>query len=217
MSIVKKGSNILVIEDNQGDFAMVEEFLLEQVESVTIVHTESFKKSKEILSRDKDQFDIVLLDLSLPDKAGLPLITEIIEMCPRIPVIVLTGYADFDFGVKSLSLGISDYILKDELTSISLYKSIVYSSERKKAISSLENYIKAIEAQNEKLREISWVQSHVVRAPLARMMGLIDLLKNTKTDDEEKQMMMEYLLLSANELDKVIMNITDLSGITEIE
>jgi signal transduction histidine kinase len=66
------------------------------------------------------------------------LIQEIVEISLNAPVIVLTGYTDFEFGVKSLSSGASDYILKDELTSLSLYKSIVYSMERKRIISDLE-------------------------------------------------------------------------------
>ena len=71
------------------------------------------------------------------------------------------------------------------------------------------NYIKAIEEQNENLREISWLQSHVVRAPLARIMGLINLIKDPKQDIAEKRETLGYLLLSANELDEVIKTITE--------
>jgi len=125
---------ILVIEDNPGDFALVEEFLLEQIEAPAISHAINYREAREILTDEKKSFDIVLLDLSLPDKTGIPLIKEIVEISPNAPVIVLTGYSDLTFGVKSLSLGISDYILKDELTALSLYKSIVYSTERKRII-----------------------------------------------------------------------------------
>ena len=134
----KKVYDILVIEDNPGDFVLVEEFLLEQIETVTITHAKNYRESKDILSVKCDDFDIVLLDISLPDKTGVPLIQEIIEMCRFTPVIVLTGYEDFEFGVNSLVLGVSDYILKDELTALSLYKSIVYNTERKRIISALE-------------------------------------------------------------------------------
>ncbi len=71
------------------------------------------------------------------------------------------------------------------------------------------NYIKAIEEQNENLREISWLQSHVVRAPLARIMGLINLIKDPNQEAAEKRKTLEYLLLSANELDEVIKTITE--------
>jgi len=74
------------------------------------------------------------------------------------------------------------------------------------------NYIKAIEDQNKKFREVSWMQSHVIRAPLVRMMGLIDLIRSSTDDSSEKELMMEYLLSSANELDEVIRDITDISS-----
>ncbi len=70
------------------------------------------------------------------------------------------------------------------------------------------NYIAAIEAQNEKLKEISWMQSHIVRAPLARIMALVALIDITDDLPEETKKMMGYLLQSACELDKVIGDIT---------
>ena len=332
----KKDYQILVIEDNPGDFALVEEFLLSELESPVIFNATDCRRAGEFLSDNKYQFDIILLDLSLPDKNGEPLILEIIENCRDAPVIVLTGYADFKFGIKSLALGVSDYILKDELTSLTLHKSILYSSERKKIVSALAesekkyselfhlsplpmyvfdidnlsfldvneacirhygytreeflemdlksirppeevpalekgllagspdprnnrpdiykhrkkngeviqvdiqsnfiefrgknakvtiatdvterlNYIKAIEAQNEKMREISWIQSHVVRAPLARIMGLIPLVKDLNEDNDQREKMFEYLILSVNELDEMIKSITDKTRITDYQ
>ncbi len=77
------------------------------------------------------------------------------------------------------------------------------------------NYIRAIEAQNEKLKEISWIQSHIVRAPLARIMGLIPLISDAE-NKEEHEKMLQSILLSANELDVIIGNITDKTKITDI-
>lgn len=72
------------------------------------------------------------------------------------------------------------------------------------------NYITAIETQNQKLREISWIQSHMVRSPLARIMGLIQLINDLK-NSEETGTILEYILLSANELDNAIKEISDKS------
>jgi len=134
----KGNHNILIIEDNPGDFALVEEFLFEQIESPHITHVLNFNEAKATLATATSPFDIILLDLSLPDKTGMPLIREMMEIGANAAVIVLTGYSDLSFGLKSLSLGVSDYILKDELTSLSLYKSIVYSTERKRIALALE-------------------------------------------------------------------------------
>jgi PAS domain S-box-containing protein len=331
MKKAKTEFSILIIEDNAGDFALVEEFLLEQIETVTLVQAKSCKEARELLIGGDGIFDVVLLDLSLPDKTGIPLIREIVDLCSGMPVIVLTGYTDLTFGVNSLALGISDYILKEELNSMFLYKSILYSIERKKSVAALSesekqyselfhmspqpmyvidpgtlhfldvndaavkfygyshheflqmtikdvspayetqrigeifasayldncaaytgsfcqrkrngklrkvdiqssvidykgkkavlalsiditerlNYIKAIELQNKKLREISWIQSHVVRAPLARIMGLVTLFKDVDSC-QEKEEMLAFLIQSANELDKAIKDITDMTRV----
>jgi signal transduction histidine kinase len=134
----KSDHTILVVEDNPGDFALVEELLFEQIAAPVISHVPNFQAAKELLSQRTTPFDVILLDLSLPDKTGLPLIQDMMSISSNAPVIVLTGYADLTFGVRSLSLGVSDYILKDELTALSLYKSIVYSCERKRIILALE-------------------------------------------------------------------------------
>jgi len=70
-------------------------------------------------------------------------------------------------------------------------------------------YVAAIESQNERLREISWIKSHIVRAPLARIMGLIPLIKDLKEHTTEREMMFDFLMISANELDDIIRDITD--------
>ncbi|WP_345948498.1 PAS domain S-box protein [Mucilaginibacter sp. PAMB04274] len=67
-------------------------------------------------------------------------------------------------------------------------------------------YTQAIEKQNAKLREISHMQSHVVRAPLARILGLTDLVLQSSQDHPDKQLF-EYLDISVKELDDVIKTI----------
>ena len=72
-----------------------------------------------------------------------------------------------------------------------------------------DKQLEAIKAQNQALRDISWMQSHIIRAPLARIMGLIPMLNNEPGLDPEMQEIFSYILISANELDDVITHITD--------
>lgn len=74
-------------------------------------------------------------------------------------------------------------------------------------VTELENHIHAIEEQNETLREISWIQSHVVRAPLCRIMGISNLLKDDE-DETMRQELLQHLDVSVNELDDVIRDIS---------
>lgn len=71
------------------------------------------------------------------------------------------------------------------------------------------NYITEIEEQNTKLKEIAWMQSHVVRAPLTRIMGIVPMIKEWNKYPDDLETLLEYLTIAANELDDVIKSISD--------
>ena len=68
-------------------------------------------------------------------------------------------------------------------------------------------HTKKIEKQNNILKEITWIQSHVVRAPLSRLLAIANLLKNTITTEEEKIFFLDNIIISSEELDDVIKDI----------
>jgi signal transduction histidine kinase len=74
-------------------------------------------------------------------------------------------------------------------------------------ISERIRYLEAIKAQNIKLREVAWIQSHVVRTPLARIMGLIDLLHGYPHENKNATEILRHLSASAHELDGIIREI----------
>jgi PAS domain S-box-containing protein len=69
------------------------------------------------------------------------------------------------------------------------------------------NYISAIEEQNKKLQNIAWTQSHIVRAPLSRIIGLCNLISMQHEEQEELTEKIQYLTSSANELDQIIRDV----------
>jgi PAS domain S-box-containing protein len=135
----KNNFNILVIEDNPGDLLLIEDYLDEQIANPVIVHAGTFRECSSILSGDSNNFDVILLDLSLPDKSGEYLVTEILKFGADCPVIILTGFSDVDFSINSIASGIADYLLKDDLNATSLYKSIIYCIERRKQLQELKD------------------------------------------------------------------------------
>ncbi|TDN82155.1 PAS domain S-box-containing protein [Salegentibacter sp. 24] len=123
---------VLVIEDNPGDFILIEDYLSEEHNALELQRAETFKSAKSLL-KVPSNFDTILLDLSLPDINDTEiLVKEILALSYGAPVIVLTGYTNKEYGVKTLSWGVSDYLLKDEISASNLSKSIHYSMERKK-------------------------------------------------------------------------------------
>lgn len=77
-------------------------------------------------------------------------------------------------------------------------------------------YIQNIEEKNKRLGEIAWIQSHIVRAPLARVMGIVDALTQFNVDAGESKHLLSQLNTSAEELDKIIREIAEKSADTRI-
>ena len=85
-------------------------------------------------------------------------------------------------------------------------------------ITERNQYFRAVEIQNKSLKEIAWIQSHVVRAPLSRLMGLIMLLKEGVVTVEQQAECLEHILSSAFEIDQIIRDITQKTyGIKDLE
>lgn len=314
MIVDEKKYNIIVIEDNLGDFFLLEEYVSEKIKNPTIKHLERFSELNDF-KEEVDQYDIIFLDLSLPDKSGSELVESVLKIAKNVPVVVLTGYSDFSFALKAIALGASDYLLKDELNNVALYKSIVYNIERfkniikikeseqlyndlfelspqpifvidaatlqildvnqaceklyefkkeelvnqsiktifkdeesifdnhqtiitqthqkknkekiiaevkynkiihnnKEAIIIVSNditksieHLNEIESQNTKLKDIAWIQSHIVRAPLTNILGLIQLINETESVKDKELLL--HLNQSVQELDNSINEIVN--------
>jgi len=177
--------HVLLIEDNPGDALLVEEYISEVFENVTLTLAETFKEAKELLESEI-VFSSILLDLSLPDAEGMDLIDEMMALSGSVPVIILTGYTNLEFSMKSLSKGVSDYLLKDELSPTLLHKSILYSTER----SAFSGKLKESEKNYRDLFELS---------PLPKILYDLDTLEiidvNKACHDHYGYSKKEFLLL----------------------
>ncbi|MEX0724287.1 MAG: PAS domain S-box protein [Gracilimonas sp.] len=136
MTAIQKDLRILVIEDNPGDFVLIEEYLTDVLNSPEITHSTTFKEAGDALK--KNLLDVILLDLSLPDMSGESLVKNVVEIAGGIPIVVLTGYENQEFGLKTLGMGVADYLLKDEMSPFVLGKVIAYSMERNRIRQSLQ-------------------------------------------------------------------------------
>jgi FixJ family two-component response regulator len=199
---MKKDLSLIVLEDNDGDFVLIEDYLIESFKTVQIKRCESYNDFEELLNNKSGiTFDLILLDLQLPDLSGLDLSKKIVATNIQVPIIILTGYSDIYLAKESLKLGVEDFLIKDELTPSILHKSIEFAFSR-------HQYVTHIEEQNNKLRNIAWTQSHVVRAPLARILEIINLIEMEEDDlDVDLMFLLNQLRVSSNEMDEIIKKI----------
>ncbi len=123
--------NILLVEDNPGDVELIKE-MMEQphIRNSTIIEARNLEQA--ISKLQEDTFDIILLDLGLPDSAGLMTLTDILQYAKKIPVVVLTGLDDESLAVDAIRKGAEDYLPKNKMDAEVLLRVLRYAIERKR-------------------------------------------------------------------------------------
>jgi len=130
--------NILIVEDDIVDRKLLERLLSESSLPVSRVKSaDRLVTALELL--DKDRFDIVLLDLGLPDADGAESFTSLQAQAPQVPVIVLSGLDDEEMAIRAVQEGVQDYLIKGKVDSILLARAIRYAIERKKTEHELQS------------------------------------------------------------------------------
>lgn len=135
---------ILLIEDNPGDIRLLQEILREVTTTrcqITPVMTlaEAIAKltTSSIEGNDDHHFDVILLDLSLPDSQGLGSFLALHDRNPSLPIIVLTGLDDQNLAILAMQQGAQDYLVKGQVDSYVLLRSIRYAIERERTETAL--------------------------------------------------------------------------------
>ncbi len=150
--LTKKPINILLIEDNPADAKLVEVYLGESpLLQPRITRVAELRKG--MLMLEEQDFDVVLLDLTLPDSAGFDTVKTILREFPGLTVIVMTGLEDNTVAVNSVKEGAQDFIVKGQFDSNLLSRTITYAIERSRLQNKLEDYAKAIRINEQRLMD----------------------------------------------------------------
>jgi two-component system cell cycle sensor histidine kinase/response regulator CckA len=121
---------ILLVEDNAGDARLLREMLKEQTsQDIEVTHAERMSEAESHLA--EGGFDIILLDLELPDAQGLAAVRRANDAAPRIPLVVLTGQDDESLAVQALQICAQDYLVKGQIDARGLLRALRYAIERK--------------------------------------------------------------------------------------
>ena len=124
---------VLLVEDNPGDARLVE-ILLSEVDQSPSFEVEHAGRIAEALERlNQLDFDVVLLDLSLPDSSGLETVDRMRAAVSQAPVVVLSGQADEGIALQALQSGAQDYLIKGQGDGNLIARSIRYAIERQRA------------------------------------------------------------------------------------
>lgn len=127
--MIVKTVNVLLVED-MPVIAKVTEQMLRKALSTRYTWTHTLRLSQTLAALDQDNYDVVLLDLNLPDSRDLETVAKVIEHSPEIPIIVLTASNDDDLGIRAVQMGAQDFLLKGDFNHITLDRSIMFAIER---------------------------------------------------------------------------------------
>jgi diguanylate cyclase (GGDEF)-like protein/PAS domain S-box-containing protein len=121
---------LLLVEDNPGDARLLREMLNEAgAHNTEMTQAESMGDAEKHLAQAL--FDIVLLDLGLPDAQGLEAVRRARAVAPRVPLVVLTGLDDEALATRALQEGAQDYLIKGQIETRGLLRALRYAIERK--------------------------------------------------------------------------------------
>lgn len=132
-----KTMQLLLIEDNPGDERLLSE-MLKEIGSARISMTAVASLDEALRIIGYVVFDLILLDLNLPDSEGLETFRRIQEAAPDVPAVVLSGMDDEDIAVGAVQAGAQDYLIKGEVDGKLLVRSLRYAIERHKMRAALK-------------------------------------------------------------------------------
>ncbi|MEH2378650.1 MAG: hybrid sensor histidine kinase/response regulator [Nostoc sp.] len=182
---------ILLIEDNLAYARLLQEFLMQaQFQEFTLVHVKRLGEGLEELT--ECNYDVILLDLTLPDSEGLSSLPSLIGQAPSIPIVVLTNTNDEELAIEAVRQGAQDYLIKRQVNPDVLVRSLRYAIERKQLLESLRTVNEALQIRVEertaellKANELNQFKSefvsmfsHDIRNPLNTILLAAGLLQN---------------------------------------
>ncbi len=201
---------LLLIEDNPGDVRLVHESLSES-KSVPIewVFADHLKNAIEKLQTTP--FDIVLLDLSLPDSQGLHTFSKLQTLVPNIPIVILTSTDDELLALEAVQKGAQDYLIKGQTPSDLLMRAIRYAIERHQL------QLKLTEAQHklvdaERLRvliETAGAAAHEINQPLTAILGHIELILDSAQKNPFYQDL-QFVYEAAQRIQEIVKSMRDI-------
>jgi PleD family two-component response regulator len=166
-----KKVNVLLIEDSVDDAELIRRKLEKSVDGrFKVTVAQRLNQGLEML--EKEEPDLILSDLGLPDSHGLDTVTKILLAAPHIPLVVLSGFDDEDVAIKAVQSGAQDYLVKGHLESYQLERSLYYSIERARLQAELDQNAQEMSRIHANLLKIleksSWGRGGVCSSPIRR-------------------------------------------------
>lgn len=223
---LKKTLQVLIVENSDVDRAVLINMLSKApYGSFQISATDSLQETFQLLKQTP--VDIVLLDLNIKDSNGIDTLKRLHTRHPDLAVVVNTGEYQDDLGLKAVTMGAQDYLIKGMYKSYGLVKSLYYAIERKKAEAELRKALEELKEMQahliraEKMNVVGGVASgiaHEVKNPLATILYGVEYLNTVLTDGDEKiALTLRSMKDAAHKANSIIKDLLDFASLSDIK
>ncbi len=203
---------VLLIEDNPADARLVAVALAESSGARFQMKTAA-RLSAGLDYLRHDQFDVVLLDLSLPDCPREETIARVSAAAARLPIVVMTGLDDERLSREIVKQGAQDYLVKGRFDGQWLTRALFYAIERKRAHEEIARARDAaLEAVGLKSAFLANM-SHEIRTPMNAIIGMTRMLLDTRLNPDQREFA-EVVWSSAHSLLGIINDVLDFSKVS---
>jgi DNA-binding response OmpR family regulator len=170
-----KPLKVLLVEDNIGDVALFRDHLRAEEGRYQFGHAGTVGQAEDLLA--KSAFDVIFLDLHLPDSHGLETVQRINGASPHTPIVVLTSMGDTGLDVEALRHGAQDYLVKTNINPELVLRATRYAIERKR----IEQQLKLAK------QELQDMNDHLERMVEQRTAKMNMLVKALETDVQQRK------------------------------
>ncbi|HEX5581635.1 MAG TPA: response regulator, partial [Gemmatimonadaceae bacterium] len=154
-------SRVLLVEDNPGDAELIAELIAEgDGPPIRLIH--AVRLSDACSRLEREDVDVVILDLSLPDAHGLDSVRRMHAAAPAVPVVVLTSHDDQATALAAVHAGAQDYLVKGEDDGRVIRRALRYAVERQRLVRERAELLRSERearhlAESERARaEVAW-------------------------------------------------------------
>ena len=215
-------THLLLVEDNRADADLVADYFDGGASGETAVVVERAERLATALQRIRsERFDLVLLDLSLPDARGLEALAALTAAAPEVPIVVMTGLADDEVALAALHEGAQDYLIKGEDGGRVVRRAVRYAVERhrlrrdRESLLARERDARADAERAARVRdEVLGIVSHDLRSPLGTiLMSAHALAEGSASGVAERTNLVGIIERSAQWALRVIRDLLDVTAI----
>lgn len=201
--------SILLVEDSPSDAVLLQESLSQhEVGGFQFTHAETWAEAAARLSQQS--FDVLLLDLSLPDSTGRDTFVRARAAAPQLPIVVLTSVADEAVGLEAVRLGIQDYLIKGQAYGRQTARAIHYAIERKQAETALREAEASLQRERDQL-EVR-VQERTVELSEANRALQAEIVQRQRAEEAHRQVLRRLVAAEETERGRVSRELHDRLG-----